>query len=111
MSPIGFPGLAILAQIPVLIVWLVGIVLAVARWSRHPRVSLIAVIGLAILAVQAVLSSFVFPWLQVALMRSMAFPRMGLLATVAQAFGALVRALGWGLVLAAVFLGRESSAV
>lgn len=36
----------VLVQLPLYITWLVGIVLALVRWKRHPRVSLMTVIAL-----------------------------------------------------------------
>lgn len=35
-------------QLPVLIVFLVGIVLAIVRWKKHPKVSLLVVVALVL---------------------------------------------------------------
>ncbi len=36
---------SLLMQVPVFLVWLVGLVLALVRWKRHPKVSLLTCIA------------------------------------------------------------------
>lgn len=107
-----FPGLSgLLTQLPLYIVWIVGIVIALVRWSRHPKVSLLLLIGLLVLLVQSLASGLLLPWLQIAMMdRGMGGSRIGMLIGVISVVTALIRTAAWGLILVAVFSGRESAA-
>jgi hypothetical protein len=97
----------LLVSSPVYIVWIVGLVIAVTRWSRHPQVSLLAVSGLAILLVREVVATLVAPWLQMSLIRGSMMPsRLGFIFGLLNFVGALIRAVGYGLVLAALFTRR-----
>jgi hypothetical protein len=87
---------AILTQAPVYLVWLVGIILALANWKKHPSVSLVALIGFVVLVLLALGTQIItvhhgVNWTQV----GVAF------------LEALIRAGAWGLVLAAVFGWRK----
>ena len=87
---------AILTQLPVYLVWLVGIILALVGWKKHPSVSLVALIGFVILFLLALFTQLTtvrhgVNWSQV----GVAF------------LEALVRAGAWGLVLAAMFGWRK----
>jgi len=42
-----------LLQAPIYLIWLAAIVLAAVTWRRHPRVSLLAIAGLALFFVRA----------------------------------------------------------
>ena len=48
---------------PMFLLCLGGIVFAIIRWKRHPRVSLMTVLALVIYAVEAVLFTFLLYWL------------------------------------------------
>ncbi len=52
VNPINWGSL--LAQTPVYLVWLVGLILALLRWSRHPRVSLLVAVATGIFLVSGV---------------------------------------------------------
>ncbi|MFN8459910.1 MAG: hypothetical protein U0401_35560 [Anaerolineae bacterium] len=47
-----------LAQSPIFLVWLVGIVLAGVRWSQHPKVSLLTIIALAVMLLTSLVSIY-----------------------------------------------------
>jgi len=53
----------LLAQVPLYIVWVVGIVLAVSRWSKQPKVSLYCLIAFGLLFFQSLLGTFLNIWL------------------------------------------------
>jgi hypothetical protein len=98
----------LLVSSPVYVVLIVGIVIAAARWSRHPRVSLLAVSGMAILLLFDVVWMLLNPWLQIVLIRQgVMTARLGFIFGLVSFAASLVRALGWGLVLAALFTGRS----
>ena len=87
---------ALLTQLPVYLVWLVGVILALVGWKKHPSVSLVALIGLVILFLLAMVTQ-------------LTTVRHGVnwgLAGIAF-LEALVRAGAWGLVLAAIFGWRK----
>jgi hypothetical protein len=98
----------LLMSAPVYIIWIAGIVIAAVRWSRHPRVSLLAISGLAILLVREVVATLLNPWLQITLVhRGIAMGRLSVIFGLVVLMGSLIRALGWGLVLAALFTKRS----
>ena len=43
------------AQSPLLLVWLVGLILALATWNRHPMVSLLVLVAMLLVAIVAAL--------------------------------------------------------
>ncbi len=98
------------ALVPVLVVWLVGIVLALARWRRHPRASLLALVAFLGFAGTSAANTYV----------SAAFPLIlrsaGLLALPLATAGALKTALQnlanvvwWVLLLIALFARRPAA--
>ena len=97
---------SLLTRLPLLLVWLIGIFVAVTRWDRHPRASLLVTVGLAIQLVLGLLDVGFN-----ALVPSLAEARIAVpLAVVYGAYSAvrsLISAAGWGLVLAAVFVDRS----
>jgi hypothetical protein len=93
-----------LGLLPFVAVWVVGIVLALVTWKRHPQASALATAGFAIFLLEAVAGVV----LLAVLMRpqDVSFEaRMRLLTLTGYARGA-VRLVGWGLILAALFLRR-----
>jgi hypothetical protein len=87
---------AILTQTPVYLVWLIGMVLALVGWKKHPAVSLVSLIAFVVLSLLALVTQLTTAhhgvnWTQTGI----AFVE------------ALVRAVAWGLVLAAVFGWRK----
>jgi hypothetical protein len=95
MTGIGLLA-AVLTQLPVYLIWLVGLILALAGWKKHPSVSLVALIGFVILFLLALVTQLTTPrygvnWSQAGI----AF------------LEALIRAGAWGLVLAAIFGWRK----
>jgi len=107
---------SLLRQLPALIVYTFGIVLAVLFWRRCPRACLLALLGCAILAANSLAGAIVSVWF--------ILPRKGpvggdlqMVVDIQQIISivrSLVHAGGFALVLAAVFSGRpraeESSA-
>jgi hypothetical protein len=105
------PSLSVLLiQLPVLLVWLVGLVLAIVYWKRHPRVSLLALIGLAGLFIANVLGSLVSLWLPL-IVEQTGLPggmqQYALINAIRTIAGSLISAVFWVLVIAAIFGGRR----
>jgi heme A synthase len=112
MSPIGPIGPVlsnILVQIPVYLAWIVGLILAVVTWRKHPRASLLTLIGLGMFFVQAVLGNVLSPWLQRAMMRrDVPIRTMQLVLVGRGLITSLVMMIAWTLLLGAIFLPRRS---
>jgi hypothetical protein len=53
-----------LMQLPILIVWLVGTIVIVSRWDRHPAVSRLALIAIGGLFLLSIAGSFAEIWVQ-----------------------------------------------
>jgi len=109
MFPIGSTWNYALTQsvhfMPVFIVYLVGLILAVNRWHRHPRASMFAVWGFLILIVVRIVTAAIQIWLYDSLITSggQGFVTYTLYLEVSSS---LVYVLGLGFVVAAIFVGR-----
>jgi hypothetical protein len=89
-----------------LLVWLGGIILAIAYWPRYPRVALLVVIALALLCLSSIVGGTVGTLLpRVMLSRgtarglSAAFFLLGITR-------GIIDAVAQGLLVAAIFVGR-----
>jgi hypothetical protein len=109
MSTLG-PALSnILIQIPVYLVWIAGLIVAVVTWRKHARASLLAVIGLGMFFIQALLGNFLSPWLQQTLARQGVGVRTIRLVLLGRGLlTSLVMMVAWALIIAAVFLPRTA---
>ncbi len=63
MEDISFLSYFLVRKAPVLLLAGAGIVFAIVRWKRHPRVSLVTVIGLVFLLGESFTISAVYYWL------------------------------------------------
>lgn len=100
----------LIARLPVLIVWAAGVVIAVVRWQRHRRVSMLLVLGLAILFVNSIVAGFLDVWLPIQLFRGGTHPpRVGLILTGRNILQSLIGAAGWALVLVAALAERPAA--
>ncbi len=99
-----------LIQLPVILVWLVGVCLSLIYWQRHPKVSLLTLGAIVILSVEMFGSTFLNLWLPQRL-RSTGW-NSSLSALFYQVVGiveALIRAVAWGFLIAAIFRWRHES--
>jgi len=88
---------------PLYLAWLAGIVLAISRWRRHPTVSLLTLIALALLLLSSVVGVIVFAWLpHVLIDRSSSIDLSVVYSLVGLVLNA-IRAAGWGIILVALF--------
>ncbi len=97
-------------RIPVIIICLVAIGLGIVRWRMNPQVSLVVLIALVVLLLEALvggLLSYVFPLMMTG--QSEIEPiRTGYLVSVVGIIQGLLEAIAWGLViLLAVFGWRR----
>ncbi len=100
---------SLLIQLPLLLVWLVGIILALFFWRQHPRVSLLALIAISLLFVEDIASTFLNMWLPLTLRNGgLGIGRLNLLLPIIGVGESVVRAIAWGLLLAAIFGWRKA---
>jgi hypothetical protein len=91
-------------QIPLFLVWIIGGVVAILRWQRHPRPSLLLIIALFFFLLRGLL----MPLVSFAIAHSGAgLARMGLTYGTVNLVSTLVAAVAWGLLLAAALGWRQ----
>lgn len=91
-------------QAPLWLVWISGILVALARWQRHPRISLLACILCGALLVESIIGAFITAWLpQFILERGEGATTLGTVFAVIGAIRSLIHAILWGLALFAIF--------
>ena len=91
-------------QVPVFIAWLIGLLVAISRWRRHPRPSLLIVIALAIFFLRALIG----PALSWSVVHSdLGLENAGMVQGLISLLFALVAAVAWILLLVAA-LGWRS---
>lgn len=96
-----------LFELPVYLVWLIGIILAVIYWQRQPRVALLTLIALVLFFADSLVGGFLSVRLPLMLREQRVGIRLvTLFAAVRGIVQVLVSVVAWGLVLAAIFGGR-----
>ena len=101
-----------LPRLPVFVAWIVGVIIAIVLWRRHPRVSLLTVIALALLFLEAAVGGFLSLWLNLQLgMDRMAPSQVGILLALLDMLRGAIAVVAWGFLLAAIFgwRGRQSA--
>ena len=96
----------LLGEAPVLLVYLVGLVLALVFWRRCPRPAMLTLIGTALLLVTALVQSFLFIYLVWA-RDEFGRERLGWMLSANGLMGSVMRAAAFALVLTAVFMARK----
>ncbi|NOZ27789.1 MAG: hypothetical protein GXP39_07025 [Chloroflexi bacterium] len=98
----------LIGELPVLFVYVVGIILSLAFWRRYPRPCALTLIAMALLILaligQASMGAY-FAYRGPGL--GLEPGRLGQMLMVRTLISSLVRALAFGLLLAAIFAGRE----
>jgi hypothetical protein len=101
---------ALTTLIPVFIVWLIGAILAISRWRRHPRVSLFVIIAFVVMMGATVIFRVVSMWAPMIMRdRDWSMGEFGAILTAINFVYALVNAAAWTLVLCAIFGWRANS--
>lgn len=94
---------------PQYIAWLVGLCIALARWRRHPRVSLLAASAFGLMFVASLVGNYVSMTLPTMLMSRGIQPGQFGPWFLANSMGqSLIGAVTIGLLIAATFGGRRS---
>lgn len=99
----------LVSQLPLLLVWGVGVVLAITSWRRHRAVSALVLIVIAGSVLQSVLNVYLNMYLPSWLLaRDARFAEAALIPMVRNFINAALDALWWGLLLAAIFGWRNT---
>lgn len=95
-------------QLPLLLVYIAGLVLAVARWQQHRRVSLIALIAIALLLFDLIVGTFTAILPTVLLSRyDWSASQIGTVFAVSGIIRSVIVAVAFGLLLWAIFGWRK----
>lgn len=98
-------------RLPYILVCVAGLVVALMRWSRHPRTSLLTLLGSAILLVSSLATIVVYDLVSLAINRwEVAMEQASTLFTATSFVAFTVDAIGVGFLLAAVFRKRAAPA-
>ena len=95
---------SLLTSLPLLITWIVGIIIAIIRWKKAPRRSLLALLALVIImGVHIVSVVFNNSFFLLASVNGMDYKMVSTVSVIASIVFGLVDAVSWVLVLLAIF--------
>ena len=99
----------LLAQVPILLLFGIGLVIAISRWRKHPKVSLFVIAGCALEI--AIICSFaaVYGYLALSGARSSSPSQLGYVYQIAGFLRGVLSAIALGLIIAAAFINRSSA--
>jgi hypothetical protein len=98
---------ACVVHLPSLVVWIVGIAFAIIYWRKHPQISALALIGIALLALVTIVGTIVSLWLPSVLFeRGLRAEEIGWAFSLIGIVQSLIGAVAWALILLAVFKER-----
>jgi len=86
----------LLWNIPLISIYIVGIVISLARWRKHPRVSLLSLVGCAMLLLMTLFPPY-----------KLSFLRQHFPTSVAMNVPFLFYAVAMGMIVTAIFIGRR----
>ncbi len=93
-----------LAQTPLFLVWLAGIILSLVSWRRHPKVSLLTFIAIAGLFIASLISTYLSSWLTLMLRdQGWSVRQMGSAFMAKDVLLSVAKANSWGFLLTAIF--------
>jgi hypothetical protein len=98
-------------QVPVLVVYAIGLILALMYWKRYPLASLLTFLAAGILLSLAVALPFVQNYFFLKHEPGWPMARIGFVTSCIAFAGGFVRALAFALLLGAVFVERNPSRV
>jgi hypothetical protein len=109
MALLPYVFIQFLTWLPLYLLWMVGIILALVRWQRHPKVSILAGLAFLILIVNGMASTMTMAWLPGYLQSAQNYSaeQLGQVLSVVRVFFNLVSAVAWSLILVAIFGERN----
>ncbi|HOA23761.1 MAG: hypothetical protein WBH90_01430 [Aggregatilineales bacterium] len=99
---------SLLGQLPLLLVWVAGIVVAFAQWHKHPRVSALLAGGLSILLLNALAGVVFTGYLPLALEQDGGAASVSAIIVTVNIVQNFISTVGWVLVLVAAFAARPA---
>ena len=95
-------------DIPLYIVFLIGIILAIVTWKRHPRVSMLVCIGIVIDCIAMTVGTGLFAWLPNYWMQSgRTTSELGNIMGIISLCRIIITAGAWGIIITAIFIDRS----
>lgn len=95
--------------LPNLLVWSIGLLIALMSWSRHPKVSLLTTVALLGFITLSIVSSFLNLWIPMTFYRGRETRVQVVNTLVAVNVGAaVIGAVLWGILLYVIFGARSS---
>lgn len=94
-------------QAPLLLVWIGGIIFAIARWRRHPMVCLWTVVALVVLLLTTVGGVCVSALIPRVLIENDSVSNIEVVMSAFWFFISAIRAVAWGVILMALFGWRN----
>ena len=99
-----------ITNLPFLLIFVVGIILAIVRWSIHPRVSLMALVAFGLLLLGSIAKLGYMFWLIGGPESGLSFTNAHAIMTWINLSVTLLDLIGWVLLLLALFGGRKAVA-
>jgi hypothetical protein len=97
-------------QAPLLLIWLVGMALALLWWQRAPRVALVTCIACGVFVLDALIGTFISVALpSIMIDRGQSTAQIGIMFGQIGIARALLHAALWAAVLFAIFSGRSAA--
>lgn len=96
--------LMIAGQLPMFLVWLVGVILAIVRWGRHPKVSGLILVGVFAAAGATFGAQIVFRLIPIFFEGG----DLGRIFPLVSVFTSLIHAFAWTCLLVAAFGDRDA---
>ena len=97
-----------LLQLPLYLVWLVGIILSIVFWKKHPTVSLLTLIALVGLLIISIVGTYTSTWLPISLhAKGMSTGRIGIELGIISIVSSILSTAFWILLVIALFGWRK----
>jgi MFS superfamily sulfate permease-like transporter len=95
---------------PVLLVYVIGLVLALVFWQRHPRPCVLVLLAMVLALFTSLVSAFLFTYLPRAMDEfGWNHHQLGLMLSAVSITASILHAGAMGMLLTAVFVGRQSA--
>jgi hypothetical protein len=92
-----------LGHLPLLLMWILGVALALNFWHKHPKVSFLTTFALSGFIILTFINSFFLVWIPINLSQNQLGLSFGVLGIGTSILGAGL----WGVLLTAIFSGRS----
>lgn len=97
----------VLTQLPSLLAMFICVIIALIRWKRHPKISLLVMLGLTSMILEALIFAAVYAWVPRWMASSEPIESRQVIYTALSVSHNSLIALSMGLLLLAAFIGRR----